>query len=65
MRIKPIEQCHRIVKYEQERRQNTERAVEAVKDSMPSKAQTKYNQRDIEKRRQRVDNSWITGGINE
>jgi len=65
MRIKPIEQCHRIVKYEQERRQNAEQAVEAVKDSMPSKAQTKYNQRDIEKRRQRVDNSWITGGINE
>jgi len=65
MRIKPIEECHRIVKYEQERRQIREQAIEAVKDTMPSKAQTKYNQRDIEKRSRKVDSSWIRGGINE
>ena len=63
MRIKPIEECHRIVKYEQERRQIREQAIEAVKDSMPSEAQTKYNQRDIEKRR--FNDQWIRGGINE
>jgi hypothetical protein len=30
-----------------------EKALQAVKDSMPSETQTKYNQRDIKKRKRR------------
>ena len=63
MLIKPIEECHRIVKYEQKCRQVGEQALEAVKDSLPSETQTKYNQRDIEKRR--LNTQWDRGGINE
>jgi len=63
MRIKPVEECHNIIKYEQERRQIGEQSIEAIKDSMPSEIQTKYNQRDIEKRR--LNTQWDRGGINE
>ena len=63
MLIKPIEEYRRIVKYEQKRRQVGERALEAVKDSLPSETQTQYNQRDIEKRR--LNAQWDRGGINE
>ena len=48
--IKPIEECHRIIQYEQKRRETIDRAFEAVKKDMPSEAQTRYNQRDIQKR---------------
>ena len=54
--IKPIEECHRIVQYEQKRRETIERAFDAIKNDMPSEAQTKYNQRDIQKRKQKEKN---------
>ena len=63
MLIKSLKECHRIVKYEQKRRQVGEQALEAVKDSLPSETQTQYNQRDIEKRR--LNAQWDRGGINE
>tara|TARA_Y100000310_G_scaffold318467_1_gene372568 strand:+ start:965 stop:1144 length:180 start_codon:yes stop_codon:yes gene_type:complete len=42
-----------------------ERAIQAVKDSMPSKAQTRYNQRDIKKRRERIKNEKVHKGANQ
>ena len=54
--IKPIEECHRIIQYEQKRRETIDRAFEAVKEDMPSEAQTRYNQRDIQKRNQKGKN---------
>ena len=54
--IKPIEECHRIIQYEQKRRETIERAFDAIKNDMPSEAQTKYNQRDIQKRKQKEKN---------
>ena len=61
--IKPVEECHRIVKYERRKRQAGEQVLEAVKDRLPSEIQTRYNQRDIEKRR--LNTQWDRGGINE
>ena len=54
--IKPIEEGHRIIQYEQKRRETIDRAFEAVKKDMPSEAQTRYNQRDIQKRNQKNEN---------
>jgi|TARA_R110000765_G_scaffold84565_4_gene163544 hypothetical protein len=51
MKITPIVECHRIIKRGQKTREAGEQAIEALKKTMPSKTQSRYNQRDINKRR--------------
>ena len=54
-KIKSIEECHRIIKHEQKIREAGEQAIKALKKTMPSEIQTKYNQRDINKRRKNYE----------